>query len=281
MVSMTALLKEAGDQLDGLLVFALVPFALSLANPTNLRKVADSGADFRLGVSFGFPTTVATSWNFLSLPADGVSPTVPPDALVSFLPVAGGGTLLMAVLGTVYLGAMERELAGHSHDPLADLRTYLRSMVGFELLRLVCVLAVALAASVSVALAVGMLVFGLVLVYLFYPVPYLIVLTGSSLRKALGRSYAETSAGGAYGSFFLRYAFAVAAVSVVATPLFTTNTLGAILGAAFLAPVCVLFNGATLAFVRETVGIHGGDGESTQRPFGHHTGPAFHWPDEH
>jgi hypothetical protein len=278
MVSFTALLDEAADRLDGLLLFALVPLVVSLANPTNFGKIARSTADFRLGVSFGFPTTIATSWNFLSLPADGISPTVPPDALLSFVPVAGVGTLLTATLGTVYLGSLDSELRGRAPEPIADLRTHLPALLGFELLRLVGVLAVALAAAASLGLAVGLLLGGLVLIYLFYPVPYLVVATGAGLGRALRRSYRLTSRGGEYGSFFVRYLLAVGGVSLAATPLFTASTLGAVLGAVVLAPVCVLFNGATMAFVRQAEGLDTPDPSTGLT--GVSGGPAFPWPEE-
>jgi hypothetical protein len=74
-----------------------------------------------------------------------------------------------------------------------------------------------------------------------------------SLVDAVRRSYDLSARGGAYTSFFVRYLLAVAAVSVVATPLFTTSLVSGVVGMELLAPIYVVFNAATMLFLhRET-----------------------------
>jgi len=84
-----------------------------------------------------------------------------------------------------------------------------------------------------------------------------------SLADAFRRSYDLSSRGGQYTNYFVKYLLAVAAVSLVATPLFTTTVFGAAVGVAVLAPVCVVFNAATMLFLDD---LTGPDGPATETP---------------
>jgi hypothetical protein len=260
MVSIPALLSRASERLGPLLPLALVPFVLAVVSVEKFRRVAGSAADLRFGVSFGFPTTVTTPWDLLSLPNAGSGLNLPTESVGTTALVMLVVTVLSALLGAGYLGSIRRELAGVDRAFLDDARTYFGPFLGFELINLVLVLGAVVAALVALPLA---LVFVLVLfafAYLFYATPYLVVVEGVDLPTALRRSYGYATSGGEYASFFVQYLVTVALVSVVATPPFTTSVAGAALGTVVLAPVALLLNTTTMLFVRDLTGATGREG---------------------
>ena len=259
MVSILALLSRARERLGPLLPLAVVPFVLAVVSVEKFRRVADSGADLRFGISFGFPTTVSTSWDLLSLPNAGPGLNLPTGSLETTVLVMLVATVLSALLGAGYLGSIRRELAGVDRAFLEDARTYFGPFLGFELINLVLVLGAVAAAIVALPLALAFVIVLFAFAYLFYATPYLVVVEGVDLPTALRRSYGHATSGGEYASFFVQYLVAVALVSVVATPPFTTSVAGAALGTVFLAPVALLFDTVTLLFVRDLTGATGSD----------------------
>ena len=255
MVQFGALLSSASRRLDRLLVLAVVPFLVGLASPGNFARVAADTSTFRFGVSFGFPSAVATAWDFVSLPNPGSGFTVYPPALSAPQGVAlvVASAVLTGVLAALYLGALRQDLLGDGGGA-SDRFRHVPALVGFELLVLAAVLGLVALAAVSIVLVIPGLVVALYLAYRFYPTPYLVVLQGRGLGDALRSSRTLSARGGAYTSFFVRYLLAVAVISLVATPLFTTSVAGAVAGTALLAPVCVLFNAATMLFLADPVG---------------------------
>lgn len=221
MVSIVALLSRASEHLGALLPLAAVPFVLAVVSVEKLRRIAESGADLRFGVSFGFPSTVATAWDFLSLPSAAPGLNLPTRDIGTTVLVVLVVAVLSALLGAGYLGSIRRELAGLDRAFVADARTYVGPFLGFELLRLVVVIGVLAAALVALPLALVLLLALFAFAYLFYATPYLV---------------------------------AAAVVSLVATPLFTTSIPGAALGTLVLAPVALLFDTATMLFVRDLTG---------------------------
>lgn len=266
MVQFGALLSSAGRRLDRLLLLAVVPFLVGLASPGNFARIAADTSDFRLGVSFGFPSAVATSWDFVSLPNPGSGFTVYPPGMSAPQGVALvlGSAVLTGVLAALYLGALQQDLLGDG-EGAGDSFRHVPALVAFELLVTVVVLVLFALAMVSLALVIPGLVVALYLAFRFYPTPYLVVLRDLSLGAALRSSRRLSARGGDYTGFFVKYLLAVALVSLVATPLFTTSVAGAVAGTGLLAPVCVLFNAATMLFLADatdreetTTGVAGG-----------------------
>jgi hypothetical protein len=254
MVSIVALLSRAREHLGPLLPLAAVPFVLAVVSVERFRRVAESSADLRFGVSFGFPTTVTTAWDLLSLPNAPSGLNLPTENVETTVLVMLVVAALSALLGAGYLGSIRRELAGVPRDFPDDARTYLGPFLGFELLTLVLLLGAVVAAVVALPLALVLVLALFAFAYLFYATPYLVVVQGADLPTALRRSYGYATSGGEYASFFIQYLVAVALVSVVATPLFTTSVAGAALGTVVLAPVALLFDTATMLFVRDLTG---------------------------
>lgn len=263
MVSLPALLSRASEHLGSLLPLAVVPFVLAVVSVEKFRRIAESGADLRFGVSFGFPSTVATAWDFLSLPSAAPGLNLPTRDIGTTVLVVLVVAVLSALLGAGYLGSIRRELSGLDRAFVADARTYVGPFLGVELLQLVVVLGMLAAALVALPLALVLLLVLFAFAYLFYATPYLVVVEGVDLPTALRRSYGHAVSGGDYASFFVQYMIAAAVVSVVATPLFTTSIPGAALGTLVLAPVALLFNTATMLFVRDLTGAAERDPDAT------------------
>ena len=278
MVNIVALLSRASGHLGSLLPLAVVPFGLAVVSVEKFRRVAASNVDFRIGVSFGFPTTVSTSWDLLSLPnaAPGLNlPTRSVETAVLVMLVVGA---LSALLGAGYLGSVRRELAGVERAFATDVRTYFVPFLGFELINLTLVIGALVVALVALPLA---LVFVLVLfafAYLFYATPYLVVVEGVDLPTALRCSYGYATSSREYVSFFVQYFAAVGLVSVVATPLFATSVPAAALGAVVLAPVALLLDTVTMLFVCDLTGATGspgpGSSDAGRRPNGQSNMPV-------
>jgi hypothetical protein len=254
MVSLTALLSEAAERTDRTLPLAAVPMVVSLLAVDRLRRVARfDGINF--GISFGFPSAVTGGWTFLSLPSGPGGLTVTPAAPGQFLLASVAGTLLTAALGAGYLGSLRRAVAGEKRQFLADVRAYFLPILLLQVGVFLAGLVFLGAALVTPLLLVFVLPLLLVLAYLFYAAPYLVVTGDRSLVPALRASYRYANAGGPYASFFGRYLALTALVSVVATPPFTSLGVGgAVAGMVLLAPVGLLFDDATMSFLRDLDG---------------------------
>lgn len=254
MVSLTALLSDAAERTDRTLPLAAVPLVVSLLAVDKFRRVAAFDG-VNLGVSFGFPSTVTGGWTFLSLPSGGPGVTVYPSNPLSFAVFTAAATLVTAALGAGYLGSLRRAVAGDPRRFLADTRAYFLPVLLFQVASLAASLAFVGAALVTPLLLLLVAPVLVALAYLFYATPYLVVTGDRSVVPALSASYGYATEGGEYASFFLRYLVATALVSIPAVPLFTSLGLfGALAGMVVLAPVGLLFDDATMAFLRSLDG---------------------------
>lgn len=259
MPSLTSLLSRAIDELDGSWFLAGVPLVVALLSVDNFRQPPN--VDFHVGVSFGFPVPVSTAWSFLSLPSSGVGVTVPFGSFALAAPYLLASALVTAALGAGYLGGIDRALRGERVAFLTNVRRYFLPILGFQLFVAVGSL---LAFGVGVLLPpLLLLVIPLLLLaaYLLYPAPYLVVVEELGIVAALGRAYDLTVGGGAPLSYFFQYLLAAVAVSIPATLVFVNlGVAGLLLGCFALAPVALVFDTATMAFVRELVGADQADG---------------------
>ena len=260
MANFVALLSRAGERIGSLLPLSLVPFVLAALSLDKFGRVAASNADFRFGITLGFPTTVSSAWEFVNVPRPSPGSNLPPGDLGATALVLLAVAVLSAALGAGYLGSLRREFAGVERSFLDDSRAYFGPFLGFELLHLALVLAGLLAALVAVPLGLVVLPFLFAFAYLFFAAPYLVVVEGIDLPSALRRSYEHATSGEEYAFFFVQYLAGVGLVSVVATPLFSNSVLGAAVGVIVLAPVALLFDAATMLFVRDLTGATGREG---------------------
>lgn len=256
MVSLQSYLARARASLNGVWWLAVVPFAVALLSTEKFTQLGN--ADFHVGVSFSFPFPVTGGWAFLSLPdaATGVGTGGVRTAVTQFGPAALGFALLSmvatAALTAGYLGTIHRALVDEQPHFFADARRYFVPMFGFQLLVLVYVLAALVFAVIFplflLVIAVVILVGG----YYLYPSLHLVVADDGDLLTALVRSYQFTSAGGPALSYAGRYLLATALISLPATALFVNlGVPGVVGGLAVLAPVGLVFDTATMAFVHD------------------------------
>lgn len=228
-------------------LLAGVPLATSLLAVDNVRAVAGfHGSHF--GLKFPFPAALLDVWSFVSLPNQDLADT--PTSL-ALLPLF---VLVRAVLVAGYLGCVRDALVGRPLQFAANVRRYFLPLAAFELLSVAAVLALVPFASVGPLVLVVAIPAFLVLGYLFYGTPYLVVVADESLSRALAHSYALATDGGPYLGFFGRFLAGGAALSVVATAVVVNGgPVGVALGAVALAPVGVALTATTAALVLELV----------------------------
>ncbi|RNJ26167.1 hypothetical protein [Halosegnis longus] len=265
MVSLQPYLARARASLDGVWWLAVVPFAVALLSAEKFTQLGN--ADFHVGVSFSFPFPVTGGWAFLSLPdtaaevgAGGVR-----TAVNQFGPAAVGFALLSmvatAALTAGYLGTIHRALADEQPQFLADARRYFAPMFGFQLLVLVYVLAALVFTLIFPLFLIVLAVLILAGGYFLYPALHLVVADDRDLLTALVRSYQFTSAGGPALSYAGRYLLATAIISLPATALFVNlGVPGVVGGLAVLAPVGLVFDAATMAFVHDAFDLSPAEG---------------------
>lgn len=243
-------------------LLALLPLLTSLTAVGKLRRVASASTSLQF--TFGLPQYVGGLWTFVNAPTpNGVTvfgapagvALDRPAAIAPAVAVTVGGTLLVGLLAAAYLGTLDRSLADEPAAPLDDLRTHAPVTVGFALLELVGGFAVfGVAALLPTPVLVVPLVLGsLVALYLLGPVPYVGVAMDCSFRTALVRGV--TLAG---TSDWLVFAIAHAVVAAICSPVISgiafAGGLGSVLVAAVIAaPVALVLNAATMAYVRDAV----------------------------
>lgn len=247
MADFASLVREAADRFDDLAALAAVPLFTSLLAFDNIERAAAGGEfDFHAGVAFSFPNAVVDLWTFVSLPAGepGVRVAEPLWLLLVVFAV-------QSALTAGYLGSIHRRLDGERIDFLGDVGRYFPRILAYQ----------ALAWGVTLlALFVGILTgpfvlllfpAALVLNYLFFAAPYLIVVRDASVGTAIRESYEWAIDGGGYFAYAVRHLAAVAAVSIPTT-LVAVNfgVVGVVLAAVATAPVGLTLSAATTLFVR-------------------------------
>ena len=218
-------------------MLAVVPILFALLN-TNKIQALTSFDGGHIGFKFGLPVSVVTIWQFVSVPKSGVA--VETSLPIEMLPVAILTVpALLVVQATVtagYFGSLRNALDEAPYDFVQNCRQYFLPFVVLTVLPFIALLPLAVgvfgigtltgrpSGAVLVILLPGMLAVVLV-AYLFYATPYLIVLRDIGLLNAARQSYTFAMQGGPYfayaGGFFL-FVFLVSPVAtgvVVNVPL--------------------------------------------------------------
>jgi hypothetical protein len=204
---------------------------LALFNTNKLLAVLrfDGG---HIGFKFGLPVSVVTVWEFVSVPNSGV--TVNTGLPVESLPVAIVTVpvllLVQAVLTAGYFGSIRNTLYGEPYEFISNSKRYFVPFV--IIISVPTLLLLPLAAGVlgSGALAGGFggptlvilllaMVGFVVLGYVFYPVPYLIVLQQTGVVGAARRSYTLATQSGPYFAYTAGFVLFVLGVSPIFTVL--------------------------------------------------------------
>jgi hypothetical protein len=263
MPDLTTRLADGWQRALRSLRLALVPMVLALTNVDGMRSiVAFDGV--HVGFRFGVPGAVVTVWQFVSLPQSGVNvdPGVPLEALpVTFATVP----LLLVVqagLSAGYFGSLADELVAGDYRFVGNVVSYFVPFVILTVVPVALLLPPALGlfglgASTGGGAALGtVFVLGalgyLVVAYLFYPVPYLVVLRDTGLVAAARASYALAVGGGAYLSYTVGIALFVFVVSpVVTVVVVNAPVVGVPIGVVAGGVLGLAVNAATMRFVAD------------------------------
>lgn len=219
-------------------------------------QITVTETDRLFSVTFGVPRPVSTLWSFVNAQPNGVSTGLTGfDSVGVFLVALLLSAVISGVLAAGYLGSMNAALDGRI-DFLAAVRRYARPLVGFSLLEAGVGILLVAAGLVALPLIVVVAVALLVLAYLFFATPYLVVLEDAGLAPALRHSFELATNDGRVLGFFVGYVLVSAVLSVPISALaFAAEPLGLALAIVVSSPVALLLNVATLLFVRDIVGL--------------------------
>lgn len=245
MPSIAELVGEAWD--PDRLALALVPFALAFTRVDSIRNALSGPGGFSVTVTL--PRAVTTAWAFVNVPAEGgVNVSLPGLALV---PVIAAVT---AVLSAGYLARLDAGLGGFDRSFVAGIGAFVLPLFGFQVLQFGAVALLVPVALVGPAALLVLLPLFLVLAYLFYATPFLVVTEDRGLVGALARSYDLATTDGAHLSYAVQYAVVVLALSMPASLVVRNGGVAGIVGsAAVLAPVGLALDGATMLYLRRRV----------------------------
>lgn len=250
MPSVSEFAAAAVDRSLAVLPLAAVPLVVTLLDVERLRVLLPTD-DRVFSVTFGFPRDITTLWSFLNVTADGVSVgPVGGEFTAEFLAATVVGVVASSLLAAGYLGSIDASLRGN-YDFLREVREHARPFLGFGFLEAGVGLLVVAVGLFARPLLLPAVVAGLVLAYLFFAMPYLVVTEGRGLADALGRCFDLSTSDGRYLGFFVAYVLVSAALSVpVSYAAFNFGSVGVAAALLVVAPLALVLNVATLLFVR-------------------------------
>ena len=248
----------------GSLSLALVPLVIGLTNVGKARSIAAFDG-VHVGFRVGVPASVVTVWQFVSVPQTGVNvdPGVPVDALpvaVVSVPVLLVG---QAALAAGYFGCIADDLTGGESRFVGNVADYVLPFLVLTALPVLLLLPVALGlfGLGATTAADGSALFPLVLVgivgflvvsYLFYLTPYLVVLRDTGVLAAARGAYGLAVAGGPYLRYTAGVALFVLAVSpVVTVVVVNVPVVGLVVGHAAGSVVGLALNVTTMRFAAD------------------------------
>ena len=258
MPSFTTRLADGWERAQHQLPLALVPLLTAALNTDKIEKILTfRGGHF--GFQLGLPTGVVDLWEFVSVPNTGVNvdlggPVVPAPLVFVVLPVA---LAIQAGLAAGYFGSIRDALVTDSYEFVTNIRRYFLPFVLYTLIPVLFLLPLVLLGGAGglralLPLMILLLPAYLLLAYLFYATPYLVVLRETDLVSALRASYALARMGGPYLSYALGFAGFVFVSSLFATAVVVNlGLVGVILGVIIAAPVGLAANIATMRFVAD------------------------------
>jgi hypothetical protein len=240
--------EDGWDRALDNLPLAAVPLVSSLLALDDVRTVLGFRGDGHLGLTFRFPTALPDLWTFVSVPNDGPGFHVSPSLFL--LPVL---IVVQSVLVAGLLGSVHEVRQTDEYDFASNVEEYFVPVLVYHaLVGVVSFGAFGVVVTGIPALGFLLVVAFLVLSYLFYATPYLLVVADASVGEALGRSYEWGLAGGPYFAYGAAYLLFVVAVSVLGTAVVVNlGALGILLGGVLSAPVALALTFATTGFVAE------------------------------
>lgn len=242
---------------------ALVPFAASLLSLSKVRQALAANGG---GIAFPFPTGLPTLWTYVSLPGVvGTGSSAGPGSLALFLPLFLVGLLVTAALEAGLLGALDGQIDGTDRGFVGGVEQFTLRIVGVNLVRAAVVL-VALPFVVLGPLVVVGFLLVVVLSYLIYGLPFVVVTQNVGLGDALGRTVGLATDGGGYARFGFVHLLAGALASLVLSVVVRNGGIPAILLGAAVVAFPAVFVAAYGLFVFRDLG-DGGRDEGVGREF--------------
>lgn len=228
--------------------YAVVPFVLSLLAVQKVSS-ATGASDVAFSLKFALPADVATLWTVVDPPARGaaVQSSVPLVAVPVFLVVE-------AAVVAGFLGGVRDAYRGDRPDFVAAASDHWVSVLGVRVVQFVVFvgLGALLVTGGLFGVVVGFPLF-ILLGYLLWGAPYLVVLRNSDALTAIAESVELASVGDRYLWFSVGYALVVAAASVPASLLVSTGGIaGVVVGAAAVAYPALVGSAAATIVVDET-----------------------------
>jgi len=230
--------------------YAVVPFALSLLAARKVSSAVAAGADgVSFSVKFALPADVPTLWTLVDPPAQGVSVSTP-------VPLVAVPVFLVVEAAVVagFLGVVRDAYRGDRPDFAAAAADHWVSVLGVRVVQFAVFvgLGTVLVGSGLFGVVVGVPLFVL-LGYLLWGAPYLVVLRDSDALTAVAESVELASVGDRYLWFSVGYAVVAAAASLPASLLVSTAGLpGVVVGAAAVAYPALVASAAAAIVVDET-----------------------------
>jgi len=237
------------------LPLAVVPFVASLVSLSKVQQALSAGGG---GITFPFPSGLPTLWTYVSLPGvtgPGVATTASPAALLAVVPLFLAGLLVTSALEAGFLGALDGRFGDGERGFGAGVAQFGLRMVGVNLVRAAVVL-VALPFVIVPPLILFALLAVIVLGYLTYGLPFVVVTQDVGLLTALERTIGHATDGGGYATFGLGHLVAGAVASIALSILARNGGLpGIVVGAALVAVPAVFVATYGLFVFRDLGGV--------------------------
>ncbi|WP_254766412.1 hypothetical protein [Salinilacihabitans rarus] len=292
------------DRFDDLVPFALVPVALSLFEFESVRRALDPSArGFSINVEFAFPTPLFHLWSLVDPPEPSGPPDIGPgtgppiggpsgttassglDVTIETpfetvaLPLDAVGAAATVWIGAVvlayaalaaavaagYLGGIDRRLRRDPASIAACVVAYAPRLFAYYLVVFAAILALVPVLVVAPPLLVLALPAAVVLGYLFYAAPFLIVVDDAGVVESFRRSYGFAVEGGPYFRFALGHVLVAAGASIALSVAVSAGPAGFVLALLAATPLGLVLTAATVSLVQDLVdGGRGATGSRTR-----------------
>lgn len=255
-----ALLSNAVDVALRAPFLALVPLLTGLSRWTDVLKTA-SRSGTRVGIHFGMPYPPADLWTFVDEPRTSVRTvgmdghTVDASVLVDLLAIGVVVLVVRSLLVAGYLGSIDQFLEESRYEFFENVLTYGVRILAFQAVVFAAILALVGTGLVDTVLLLALFPFVLVLAYVFYLTPYLIVVEDRRTVDAFRRSAILTTDRISAAVFFVLYAILVAGISVPLSVVVNAGLLGVVLAAVVASGAGHVLTTFAVLFARDLVGL--------------------------
>lgn len=226
-----------------------VPVVASLVSVSNLLRALDAGPGG--GVTFPLPNGLPTVWTYASLPSQTTPAATGVVGLFPGVAAFFAGAVFVGVLEAGLLGTLAGLADGDEPSFPAAASRHAVPVVAARLLVAGIVLVVISVLLVAPPAAVLIAPLLLVVSYVLYGLPFVIVVEGRRFRSALTRTLQLARSGGVYARFAVAHLVAGAVVSVPVSSLIRGGLPGVAVAVVVTAPVGVFVAAYGVVVFRE------------------------------